>query len=133
MTFSITVHDHVLVAHTLTGAVFGPAQRRHGATYVVEATFRRAALGPAGIVADLGAAAGLLADVLEPLRYRDLDTVPELAGLITTTEVLAQVIGDRLADRIRAGALREDGTAIGALSVTLHESPIASASYERAL
>ena len=131
--FSITVRDHVMVAHSLRGEVFGPAQRLHGATYVVEATLRRPDLNHAGIVTDLGLAAEVLRAVLEPLGYRNLDAEPDLAGINTTTEVLAKLIADRLADRIRAGALGPDGAAVTAVAVTLQESPVASASYERAL
>jgi 6-pyruvoyl-tetrahydropterin synthase len=131
--FSITVRDHMMVAHSLTGAVFGPAQRLHGATYVVEATLRRPDLGAAGVVADLGAAASLLRAVLDPLDYRNLDEEPDLAGLNTTTEVLARLVADRLADRIRVGALGDDGAAIESVAVLLQESPTASAAYERAL
>jgi 6-pyruvoyl-tetrahydropterin synthase len=131
--FSITVRSHVMVAHSLRGAMFGPAQRLHGATYVVEVTFRRKELGPTGVVADLGAAAAALRDVLDPLDYRNLDTEPDLAGVNTTTEVLARLVADRLADRVRAGALGDDGAAIEAVAVVLHESPTASAGYERAV
>ena len=131
--FSITVRDHMMIAHSLRGAVFGPAQRLHGATYVVEATFRRDGLSADGVVADLGAAAAALRAVLAPLDYRDLDEEPELAGLNTTTEVLARLVADGLAARILAGALGEDGAAIERILVTLQESPTASASYERAL
>jgi 6-pyruvoyl-tetrahydropterin synthase len=129
--FSITVRDHVMVAHTLRGEAFGPAQRLHGATYVVEATLRRADLNADGIVTDLGLAASALRAVLDPLDYRNLDEVPELAEVNTTTEVLAKLIADRLADRIGAGALGPDGAALAAIGVTLHENPTASASYER--
>ena len=131
--FSITVRDHMMIAHSLRGAVFGPAQRLHGATYVVEATFRRDGLSSDGVVADLGAAAAALRAVLAPLDYRDLDEEPELAGLNTTTEVLARLVADGLAARILDGAIGEDGAAIERILVTLQESPTASASYERAL
>jgi 6-pyruvoyl-tetrahydropterin synthase len=99
----------------------------------VEVTFRRSGLGPSGVVADLGAAATALREVLEPWDYRNLDEEPDLAGVNTTTEVLARLLADRLAERIRAGALGDDGAAIEAIAVTLHESPTASAGYERAL
>jgi 6-pyruvoyl-tetrahydropterin synthase len=131
--FSITVRSHVMVAHSLRGAAFGPAQRLHGATYVVEVTLRRSGLGPSGVVADLGAAAVALREVLDPMDYRNLDEEPDLAGVNTTTEALARLVADRLADRIRAGALGDDGAAIEAIAVTLHESPTASAGYERAV
>lgn len=131
--FSVTVRSHVMVAHSLRGAIFGPAQRLHGVTYVVEATFRRSALGSSGVVADLAAAAAALREVLDPWDYRNLDTEPDLAGVNTTTEVLARLVADRLAERIRSGALGDDGAAIEGIAVTLHESPTASAGYERAV
>jgi 6-pyruvoyl-tetrahydropterin synthase len=131
--FSITVRDHLMVAHSLKGQVFGPAQRLHGATYVVEVTLRRGGLGPDGIVADLGLAARALHAVLEPLTYRNLDDVPELAGMNTTTEMLARLIADRLAERIQGDELGREGREIATIVATLHESPMASAGYERAL
>lgn len=130
---SITVRSHMMVAHSLRGAMFGPARRLHGATYGVDATFRRSGLGPGGVVADLGVAAALLREVLDAWDYRNLDEEPDLAGVNTTTEVLARLLADRLAERIRAGALGDDGAAIDAIAVTLHESPTSSAGYERAL
>jgi 6-pyruvoyl-tetrahydropterin synthase len=131
--FSLTIRDHMMIAHSFTGAVFGPAQRLHGATYVVDATFRRASLDDDGLVVDIGAAAGLLRDVLGALTYRNLDDDPELAGTNTTTEALARVLADRLALRIRDGALGPGGQGVEALTVTLHESHVAWASYERPL
>ena len=131
--FSLTVRDHMMIAHSFTGAVFGPAQRLHGATYVVDATFRRAALDDDGLVVDIGAAAGLLHDVLGALTYRNLDDDPDLKGTNTTTEALARVLADRLALRIRDGALGPGGQGVEALTVTLHESHVAWASYERPL
>jgi 6-pyruvoyl-tetrahydropterin synthase len=131
--FSVTVRDHVMVAHSLRGEVFGPAQRLHGATYVVDATFTRSELGPHGIVVDIGRAAEELRAVLSDLNYRNLDEEPALAGMNTSTEALARVIADRLAGRVQAGALGEDGAGLKALSITLHESHVAWASYERAL
>ena len=130
--YSVTVRDHMMVAHSFTGAVFGPAQRLHGATFVVDATFRRAELDGDGLVVDIGAAGELLHAVLGELNYRNLDDDPSLAGTNTTTEVLARVVADRLAERIAAGAL---GTAVDldGLSVTLHESHVAWASYDRTL
>ena len=131
--FSITVRDHLMVAHSLKGAVFGPAQRLHGATYVVDVTLRRDGLGPDGIVADLGLAGRALQAVLEPLAYRNLDDVPELAGMNTTTEVLARLIADRFAERIHGDELGREGREIARIVVTLHATPTASAAYERAL
>ena len=130
--FSVTVRDHMMVAHSLRGEVFGPAQRLHGATYVVDATFRAPALDADGVVVDLGRAAEVLADVVGALSYRNLDDEPTLAGVNTTTERLAEVVADRLAERVRAGDLGPGGGTLTAISVTLHESHVASASYERA-
>jgi 6-pyruvoyl-tetrahydropterin synthase len=131
--FSLTVRDHMMIAHSLRGEAFGPAQRLHGATYVVDATFRRVALDEDGIVIDIGLAAEELGAVLAALTYRNLDDEPDLARMNTTTEELARLIADRLAERARAGALGESGRDLDALAVTLHESHIAWASYERPL
>ncbi len=131
--FRITVEDRIMIAHSLPGEVFGAAQRLHGATYVVAATLSRDGLNVFGIVADLGLTAALLRDVLAPLDYRNLDDEPEFAGVVTTTEVLARFIADRLAARIHEGALGVDGAALAALAVNLRETPTASAGYERAL
>ena len=126
--FSVTVRDHMLVAHSLRGETFGPAQRLHGATYVVDATFRRTELDADGVVVDIGRASEELHAVLADLNYRNLDDDPSLAGLNTTTEELARVIADRLADRLGEVARELEG-----LLITLRESHLASASYERAL
>ena len=125
--FSVTVRDHMMIAHSFEGEVFGPAQRLHGATYVVDATFRRAALDADGIVVDIGAAAEQLHAVLADLTYRNLDDEPEFAGMNTSTEALARWVADRLAERF-AGEDQLSG-----LVVTLHESHVAWASYERPL
>jgi 6-pyruvoyl-tetrahydropterin synthase len=131
--FSVTVRDHMMIAHSLRGEVFGPAQRLHGATYVVDATFRRAVLDADGIVVDIGRASEELHAVLAELTYRNLDDEPALASANTTTEVLAQLIADRLAERVQAGALGETARQLEGLVVTLRESHIAWASYERPL
>jgi 6-pyruvoyl-tetrahydropterin synthase len=131
--FSVTVRDHMMIAHSLRGEVFGPAQRLHGATYVVDATFRRAALDADNIVVDIGRAAEELHAVVAELSYRNLDDEASLAGMNTSTEALARVIADRLAERAHAGALGEAGQGLEGLIVTLHESHIAWASYERRL
>ena len=131
--FSVTVRDHMMIAHSLKGAVFGPAQRLHGATYVVDATFRRATLDADGIVVDIGRAAEVLRAVVGELGYRNLDEEGDLAGVNTTTEVLAQVIADRLADHARAGDLGDGARELDGLVVTLRESHVAWASYERPL
>jgi 6-pyruvoyl-tetrahydropterin synthase len=130
--FSVTVRDHMMVAHSLRGEVFGPAQRLHGATFVVDATFRREALDDDGVVVDIGRATAELRAVLGDLGYRNLDDVPELAGTNTTTEVLARFVADRLVERLRAGALGANAGDVSAVAVTLHESHVAWASYERA-
>jgi 6-pyruvoyl-tetrahydropterin synthase len=130
--FSVTLRGHMMIAHSLRGETFGPAQRLHGATYVVDATFRRGSLDADGIVVDIGRAAEELQAVLRALSYRNLDEEPALAGMNTTTEVLAQVVADRLADRVHAGAFGEPA-GLAAISVTLHESHVAWASYERPL
>jgi 6-pyruvoyl-tetrahydropterin synthase len=130
--FSLTVRDHIMIAHSLRGETFGPAQRLHGATYVVDATFRRPELDADGIVIDIGRAAEELRAVLAELTYRNLDDEPTLAGMNTTTEALARVIADRLAERL-LGADSDSDREPGALVITLHESHIAWASYERPL
>jgi 6-pyruvoyl-tetrahydropterin synthase len=131
--FSVTVRDHMMIAHSLRGEVFGPAQRLHGATFVVDATFRRAALDADGIVVDIGLATEELHAVVGALGYRNLDDVAEFAGTNTTTEVLAKFIADRLADRARAGDLGPGAQELDGIVVTLRESHVAWASYERAL
>jgi 6-pyruvoyl-tetrahydropterin synthase len=131
--FSVTVRDHMMIAHSFRGEVFGPAQRLHGATYVVDATFQRAALDADNIVLDIGRAAEELHAVVSELSYRNLDDEPEFAGMNTSTEALAQVIADRLAERVHAGALGESAQGMAGITITLHESHIAWASYERAL
>jgi 6-pyruvoyl-tetrahydropterin synthase len=130
--FSVTVRDHLMVAHSLSGEVFGPAQRLHGATYVVDATFRGERLDADGVVVDLGRAAELLRGVVAQLTYRNLDDEPAFAGINSTTEELARVVAGRLADGVRAGALGEAAADLAAIVVTLHESHVAWASYERA-
>ena len=131
--YSVTVRDHMMIAHSLQGEVFGPAQRLHGATYVIDASFRREALDADGIVVDIGRAAAELRAIVAGLTYRNLDDDPDLAGVNTTTELLARVIADRLAERVRAGALGEAALEIDGVAVTLRESHVAWASYERAL
>jgi len=131
--YSVTVRDHVMVAHSFRGEVFGPAQRLHGATFVVDATFSGERLDDDGIVVDIGRAAEELHAVLADLNYRNLDDEPDLAGQNSTTERVARLVADRLADRITAGALGPAAGALAGLKVTLHESHVAWASYERAL
>lgn len=128
--FSVTVRDHMMVAHSLKGEVFGPAQGLHGATFVVDATFRRRDLDDAGIVVDIGKASEVLRQVVGRLSYRNLDE--ELPDLNTTSEVLARLVADRLCEAIAAGHMGREAHGIEAVAVTLHESHIASAGYERA-
>jgi 6-pyruvoyl-tetrahydropterin synthase len=123
----------MMIAHSFRGEVFGPAQRLHGATYVVDATFRRESLDADNIVVDIGRATDELRAVLGALTYRNLDDEPDFAGVNTSTEALARVVADRLADRVRAGALGDAARGISAIAVTLHESHLAWASYERSL
>jgi 6-pyruvoyl-tetrahydropterin synthase len=130
--FSVTVRDHMMIAHSFDGDAFGPAQRLHGATYVVDATFRRAALDADNVVVDIGRASDELHAVVGELNYRNLDEEPAFAGVNTTTEALAQVIADRLADRVQAGALGKAAQELDGIVITLHESHVAWASYERA-
>ena len=131
--FSITVRDHLMIAHSFTGEVFGPAQRLHGATFLVDATFRRAELDDDNIVVDIGLATQELGAVVGDLNYRNLDDEPAFKGINTSTEFLAKVIADRLAERGHAGALGEGARGLSGLQVTLHESHVAWASYERDL
>ncbi|MDX6359989.1 MAG: hypothetical protein QOH37_3043 [Nocardioidaceae bacterium] len=129
--FEVTVRDHMMIAHSFRGEVFGPARRLHGATYVVDAAFAREGLDDDGIVLDIGRAGEALHAILAELTYRNLDDEAAFAGTNTTTEVLAREIADRLAARLRSGELGVAPDALARIRVTLHESPVAWASYER--
>jgi 6-pyruvoyl-tetrahydropterin synthase len=131
--FSVTVRDHMMIAHSFHGEIFGPAQRLHGATYVVDATFTRNVLDDDNVVVDIGRVSEELHTIIGELSYHNLDDDPSFAGINTTTEALAQVVADRLAERIHAGAFGESAQELTGIIVTLHESHIASASYERPL
>jgi 6-pyruvoyl-tetrahydropterin synthase len=131
--FSVTVRDHIMIAHSFSGEVFGPAQRLHGATFVVDATFRRPELDEDNIVVDIGLASEQLKTICGSLSYRNLDDDPEFSGVNTSTEFLAKVIADRLAVRIGAGELGPGASGLTGIEITLHESHIAWASYERTL
>ena len=131
--FSVTVRDHMMIAHSFRGDVFGPAQRLHGATFVVDATFRRDALDADNIVVDIGRASEELRAIMGELSYRNLDDEQAFAGMNTSTEALAQVVADRLAERVHAGAFGENARGLSVIAVTLHESHVAWASYERPL
>ena len=128
--YSVTVRDHVMIAHSFTGQVFGPAQRLHGATYVIDVELKRPSLDADGIVVDIGRASDALRQVLADFNYRNLDEVPEFAGRNTTTEFLARVVFDRLVAAIQRGELGPGAGAIETIRVTLHESHVASASFE---
>ena len=128
--YSVTVRDHMMIAHSFRGEVFGPAQRLHGATYVIDVELRRANLDADGIVVDIGRASDELRKIVADLSYRNLDEEPAFAGRNTTTEFLARVVFDRLAEVIRGGALGDGARALDSVRVTLHESHVASASFE---
>jgi 6-pyruvoyl-tetrahydropterin synthase len=131
--FTVCVRDHFMIAHSFRGAVFGPAQRLHGATYVVDVEFRRPRLDGDGVVVDIGLAAAALRAALEPLNYRNLDDEPAFVGRNTTTEFLAQAVFERMRTAIAGGALGESAHGVTHLKVTLHESHAAWAAYEGAL
>lgn len=131
--FSVTVRDHIMIAHSFSGDVFGPAQKLHGATFVVDATFRRPELDEDNIVVDIGRASEELHAICGGLSYRNLDDEPDFQGINTSTEYLAKVIADRLAARAAAGDLGAGAAGLTGIAVTLHESHIAWASYERDL
>ena len=135
--FTVTVRDHMMIAHSFRGEVFGPAQRLHGATYVVDAAFSGPRLDDDGNLLDIGRAAELLKDVLSRLTYRNLDDEADFAGVNTSTEVLARVVADRLAERLRDGELgihlADPERGLAKIVVTLLESHVASASFERVL
>ncbi len=131
--FSVTVRDHIMIAHSFSGEVFGPAQKLHGATFVVDATFRRPDLDDDNIVVDIGRASEELHAICGGLSYRNLDDDPDFTGVNTSTEFLAKVIADRLAGKVAAGDLGPGAAGLTGISVTLHESHIAWASYERDL
>lgn len=131
--FSVTVRDHIMIAHSFRGEVFGPAQKLHGATFVVDATFRRPELDDDNIVVDIGRASEELHAICGALSYRNLDDEPDFAGVNTSTEYLAKVIADRLAGKAADGSLGAGAAGLTGIAVTLHESHIAWASYERDL
>ena len=128
--YSLTVRDHIMIAHSFKGAVFGPAQKLHGATFICDLEMRRKSLDADGLIVDIGMASALLSEILKPLNYRNLDEVPELAGSNTTTEFLCGEIHRRLSARIKDGALGEGGKDLDSLKITLHESHLAWATFE---
>jgi 6-pyruvoyltetrahydropterin/6-carboxytetrahydropterin synthase len=131
--FTVSVRDHFMIAHSFSGQVFGPAQKLHGATYVVDVEFRRPELDPDGIVVDIGRASDGLREVLAALNFRNLDDEPAFRGKNTTTEFLAFVVHERMAKKIAAGELGPHARGLASLRVTLHESHVAWAAYEGAL
>ena len=128
--FTVGIRDHVMIAHSFNGELFGPAQRLHGATYVVDVELRRPDLDPSGVVVDIGRASERLRELLAALNYRNLDELPEMRRTNTTTEFLARYICQRMAEAARAGALGPGSTELTAIRVTLHESHVAWAMYE---
>lgn len=131
--YALCVRDHFMIAHSFEGEVFGPAQKLHGATYVVDAEFRRPELDADGLVVDIGLASQVLKATLDDLNYRNLDDEPAFAGRNTTTEFLARVIFDRMAAAVREGRLGDGASGLTAIRITLNESHIAWASYEGTL
>lgn len=131
--YAVEVRDHIMIAHSFKGAVFGPAQALHGATFVVDAAFLADTLDENGIVIDIGLAHEVLKSVLGPLTYKNLDTIPEFAGRNTTTEFLTRHIHDRLAEAAQSGKLGRDGKELKAIRVTISESHVARAWYEAPL
>jgi 6-pyruvoyl-tetrahydropterin synthase len=131
--YAVEVSDHIMIAHSFRGAVFGPAQALHGATFAISAAFLADRLDENGIVVDIGRAFDVLKSVLAPLNYRNLDEVAEFKNTNTTTEFLTRHIFDRLAEAVRDGKLGRDGREIAALRITIAESPSARASYEAPL
>jgi 6-pyruvoyltetrahydropterin/6-carboxytetrahydropterin synthase len=128
--YTVSVRGHMMIAHSLRGAVFGPAQQLHGATYVVDVEFRRADLDADGIVVDIARAADTLTGILSGLSYRNLDDDPAFKARNTTTEFLARVVFDRMAEAVKQGALGASARKVHSIKVTLHESHLASASFE---
>jgi 6-pyruvoyltetrahydropterin/6-carboxytetrahydropterin synthase len=131
--FTVCVRGHVMIAHSFKGELFGPAQRLHGATYVVDVEFRRAELGPEGVVIDIGRASQALTAILDDLNFKNLDDEPAFAAQNTTTEFLSRAIFDRFVGRLDSGELGPGADRLSSLRVTLHESHVAWASYEGSL
>ena len=128
--FKLGVRDHVMIAHSFRGELFGPAQRVHGATYVIDAVFRAEQLDPNGVLVDIGRASAALHEALADLAYQNLDELPEFRGKNTTTEFLAKLIFDRLAVRVKRGELGSGSEGVLGIEVVLHESHVAFASYD---
>lgn len=128
--YTVTVRQHMMIAHSFDGEFFGPAQKLHGATYLVDVEFRRATLDDNNVVVDIGRASDALADIVSEFNFQNLDELPELHGENTTTEFMCKTVFSRMVDRIRADALGPGASQIDSIKVTLHESHVAWASYE---
>ena len=128
--YSVTVRGHIMIAHSFKGDVFGPAQKLHGATYIVDVELRRPELDADGIIVDIGRASDTLNRILDGFSYRNLDDEPEFAGVNTTTEFLARVIFDRIAEALRRGDIGQGGRGVESVRVTLHESHLAAAAFD---
>lgn len=131
--FSVEVRDRIMIGHSLPDPFFGPAQAMHGATFVVDVAFFRASLTRQNVVVDIGAALSVLNETLKPLNYKNLDTLPQFEGVLTTTEFLCKYIFDAMALAARTGKLGADAADLAKIRVTLHETDLARASYEGAL
>jgi 6-pyruvoyl-tetrahydropterin synthase len=131
--YAVEVTEQIMVAHSFRGEVFGPAQKLHGATFVIRAAFLAETLDAHGIVVDIAGAHAALKDALSPLNYCNLDELPQFEGLNTTTEFLTRFVFDRLAEAARSGKLGRDGRELAAIRVTIAESPVARAWYEAPL
>jgi len=131
--FSVSVRDHFMIAHSFKGEIFGPAQKLHGATYIVDVEFRRSELDAEGLVVDIGRASAVLRTILAEMNYRNLDDEPAFRGHNTTTEFLARVVFDMMAAAVGRGELGKNASGMAAIRVTLHESHVASAAYEGSL
>ena len=131
--YAVTVRDHVMIAHSFRGEIFGPAQRLHGATYVIDVEFRRETLDADGLVVDIGLASKLVREICSAFDYRNLDEMPEFEGVNTTTEALAKVVFDKMKAKIDSGVVGPGSDGLASMKVTLHESHVAWAAYEGAL
>jgi 6-pyruvoyl-tetrahydropterin synthase len=128
--FSVEVRDRIMIGHSLPDPFFGPAQNMHGATFVVDVAFFRQEMTKQNVVVDIGAALDVLAETLKPLKYQNLDELPQFKGVLTTTEFLCKYVFDEIARAAKAGALGEDGKNLAKIRVTLHETDLARAAYE---
>jgi 6-pyruvoyl-tetrahydropterin synthase len=128
--FSVEVRDRIMIGHSLPDPFFGPAQNMHGATFVVDVAFFREKMTDKNVVVDIGAALDVLSETLKPLKYQNLDELPQFRGILTTTEFLCKYIFDRIAKAVASGALGEDGKGLSKIRVTLHETDLARAAYE---